>query len=263
MERLRKYRVRVLMTAGIFLCLMSTLPARSDGPYRTFTNTQERTFDGRILAFNAIDEAVSIERSDGKTGQMPLSMFSEGDRQYIRDWGVTNDFFHGIKIGTLLRSSTASVEETDLTDVTKQVKDYRYDVQLRNTSTTAFKEIDIDYCIFYRQGERDGYTTIYDEGICYGKVSDLPLAPDESKLLETKSVRLYSASGYQTMFGTIEMSDAEIRGIWLRMVIKGPSGKKIMREYRTADDDLWKWTPHSVGAGLNPGSTGTRYFYTK
>ncbi len=261
MNRMGQCRIGRSLITGVVVCAFLAITTWSAEQYRTFTNTQARSFEGELKAFNAIEETVSIQRADGRTGKMPLAVFSEQDRKYIRNWGCTNDFMTGIKVAAFLEAYSVSAEETDFDDVTKQVKDFRFNVQLKNQSTTAFGKINVEYCLFYRQGERDGSTIQYDEGICHSEINVESLASADLADLETKYVRLYSAAGQQTLFGSLELSDAEVRGLWLRMKMKLPSGEELIREYRTAEDDFWKWSDYSIGAGLNKGDSGTGYYF--
>lgn len=260
MSKMLRSRFGGAAVAVLGVCALMPLPARASDQYRTFTDMQDRTFSGILTAFNATNEIVTIKRADGKTGNMPLSVFSESDRRYISNWSVTNDFMKVLRVAVQLSSADVEKEEVRYTDRSKRIKDFYYRIQLRNGSHTNFDRIDVEYCIFYRQGERDGYTILYDEGTCYGKITVAPLKPDTAPLYETKRVRLYSESGATTIFGKVDdLSTAEIRGIWLRLTLKQPSVPELVREYRTADEEIWKWTNYSIGAGYNRGDTGVQY----
>lgn len=227
----------------------------------SFTDIENRSFDGMVMDFNPSEQLVTIRRADGKTGKIALTRFSEPDRRYICNWGITNDFMNGVGI-TVRLASGGAVEAAG--GASEQVVDFHYRVQIRNESPSTFAKVAVEYCIFYRQGVRDGNTVRYDEGVCYGKANVEPLGAASSEILETKRVRLYSQSGLNSLFGVSDnLSDAEIRGIWLRIRTKSPLGAEIVREYRTSYDELWNWTPYSIAAGRNEGHRGGYQYFLK
>lgn len=244
----------ISMFAGREVC------SQEEDHYRVFSDTEGRTFKGEIIAYDARRQMVRVRRAeDGKTANKELTVFAEPDQLYIRGWAVSNDFSSGVNITAKLRSSSVASEAAGLTDVTKRVFDSVYTIGLTNATTTAFSNIDVEYCIFYRQGKRTGITINYDEGVAYGKTSVDALKPAGSASFSTKSIRLYTEGGSQTVFGSVEVSDASIRGIWLRLKIKLPSGEDLVRDFRTSHDSYWEWTTQSTGAGLNVSAEAPRY----
>jgi hypothetical protein len=251
-----------IMRIHLLSWLLCVLMVSESVAYRTFTDTQNRTFDGLLQAYNATNQTVTIRRSDGRTGKMPLTLFSEQDRDYIHNWGMTNDFVRALRITVSLDSGRAVDEEGNSVSMgSRNIRDFHYRLELKNPSTSLFERIDVEYCIYYRQGERDGNQILYDEGTCYGKMKVEFLEPGTSQQFDTRRVRLYSEQGSQTLFGLADsLSTADIRGIWLRLRMKLPAGGVIEREYRTSDDDMWKWVQYSIGAGMNQGSGAYQYF---
>jgi hypothetical protein len=246
--------------AGVGLLLLCLLPIRGwSSEYHTFSDTNDRSFEGTIKAFNAAAAVVTIERVDGKTGQMPLSAFAEATRGYILNWGASNDFMKGMTLSVDLKSQSVASGKLDAAQVPERVSEFYYVVQLSNKTTAALNKIAIEYCIFYRQGDRDGSTINYKEGICHGRESVEPLKPSATSALETKSIQLYSEESQTTIFGAADTFNADVRGIWLRLTTTLPSGEKITREYRTSNDSFWKWADYSIGAGLNKGDSAYRF----
>jgi len=250
----RSVRHCLFFGVGLLTGLVLPFTAWSADQLRTFTDIQSRSFEGRIMAFNQGDQLVTILRVDGKAGKIGLDQLSDNDRQYISNWGITNNFMNCVEIATKLASD--GVQEDDR-GASEQVADFHYLINLTNSSASVFGKITMEYCIFYRQGERDGNTVTYDEGTYYGKAMVDSLAANSSVLLKTKDIKLYSKSGLNTLFGVSDnLADADIRGIWLRFKTKSPLGDEMVREYRTSDDERWKWTAYSIAAGRNPGTRG-------
>ena len=242
-----------ILRSTALVCMLASAALAGD-ECRMFTDAQGRTFSGKVIGFDEQEELVTLKCEDGRTGKMPLSVFSEADQTYFRDWGVSNDFLHGLVITANLKSAEVSRKESGFSDMQKKVFDSIYEIGLRNKTATTFGKIKIEYCMFYRQGVRKDCTVHYAEGICFGKTAVESLAPHVTEGFKTKSVRLYAEGADYTVFGVSGVSDAEVRGIWLRIQIKLPSGGELLREYRTSNDDFWKWTPQSIGVGLNKGS---------
>ncbi len=246
------------------MCLILSTAVRADDEgYRTFSDTQGRTFKGRLMDYEAASETVILKRSDGKTGRVPLARFSDADRLFILDREVSRRFQEGLEFMPKLRSVAVSKKESGISDVTKRVFDVFYEVRFINRSGAPFEKLDFEYCIFYNQGERDDVTVNYEEGSCYGKGVVELLEPSSEQVNQTKTIRLYTEGGSVGVFGAEVISLATVRGIWLRFRIKLPSGQEIEREYRTADDADWKWAPYSFGAGLNEGASKQTYYFVK
>jgi hypothetical protein len=245
----------------IFLVMIACISALSAADnYRTFTDTQNRIIEGVLKSYNADDQSVTIERTDGKSGQVPLAMLSEQDRNYICNWCYTNDFLNDVKLTVKLKSEAVTGEDAAAASRDKGISDFYYCIDLDNATTSPFARIDVRYCIFYRQGKAEGSTTRYKEGICSGQKKLKSLKPGTAQHLETSRVRLFSASGAATMFGDAnQKSLADIRGIWLRLKTRLPSGDVIEREYRSDDDEMWKWVDCSIGVGMNKGSGSGGY----
>lgn len=230
--------------AGVFCC-------RASEPHHEFRDMQGRKFSGNVVAFDASKQIVTVRRNDGKTGKMSLNVFCGPDQLYIRDWGISNDFMSGLNVSVQLVSSNVSSRATGVADVSKDIFEQGYKIHLENDSKSDFGRITVDYCIFYRQGVRNRDTVNYEGGIARGKtaLAELPIGADST--CKTMTIKLFSEAGSQTIFGKIEDSKSNVKGIWLRLKTKLPSGHEVVREFRTSQDSSWKWSDSSVGVGLN------------
>ncbi len=221
--------------------------------YRNFIDAEGRTFLGKLLAFDAKAATAKLKRSDGKTGSIKLDVFSEADQLYIMDWVETKRLMEELDIQASYRSKIVPPKESASSDASRSVVEAGYTIQLKNNSKSPFTKIDVEYCIFYKQGKRNGSTIVYEEGTSYGKSSFKELKPEDSAETETKNVKLSGeGGGSQTLFGTIDEADSSVRGIWIRLKAPLPSGGSVVRDYKSVDDPTWKWTSGSVSAGLNP-----------
>jgi hypothetical protein len=205
------------------------------------------------MDFDAAAQVVAIRRADGKTAELPLTLLAESDRQYILNWGVKNAFMHRLKISVTPHLSDVSSEDTSTRGVDKVVSNVKYTIFLENPASSPLEKTVVEYCIFYRQGKRDGNTVHYDEGVFYGKSVVEGVNPSSSITVETNPITLYTINGNLSLFGQMSSSEANVWGIWLRLKMVLPAGDEMIREFRTSEDESWKWTAYSIAAGMNEG----------
>jgi hypothetical protein len=247
-----------------WLCLMlSASVFAGDEGYRTFSDTQGHSFKGRLIDYKAASESVVLKRSDGIAGRVKLARFSDADRLFILEWAAERRFQEELELVPSLNSTAVSKKESGISDPGKRVYDVFYEIRFINRSDAPFEKLDFEYCIFYNQGEREGRTIHYEEGSCYGADIVEGLAPSSEQVDETRTIRLYTEGGKVGLFGTDVVSLAHVRGIWLRLKTRLPSGREIEREYRTSNDELWEWSPYTFGAGLNEGERKQTYYHVK
>lgn len=258
----KKYSGRVRF-AAVLLCLLLSTGGRAEEACRTFTSSEGRTLDAQLIDYEAASESVILKTDGGKTGRMALAKFSEADQNYILNWGAEHCFLEKLELRLSLDSASVSKEESGISDPGKKVFDVFYELCFINGSDAPFEKLEYEYCIFYNQGIRDDRTVNYEEGSCYGTGVVEGLAPDSEQVSKTKPIRLYTEGGRVGLFGTDVISLGNVRGIWLRFRTKLPSGREIEREYRTSDDELWKWAPYTFGAGMNEGDKKQTYYYVK
>ena len=242
---------RIMM--GILTAMvMGTLSAHSEElEFHRFTDTQGNTFRGVLKAYNSKTGVATIRRLDGKTGDAKLSLFSEADRLYIRIWGLKDSFTRGVTITPQQITRKLGEDEASISDATKIIWQTGYALKLRNTSNYDFSEIAMEYCIFYRQGIRKAGEQVYSEGTLYNQELLEPLKSNEERIITTKLTKLYQERGQESLFGAISGSKAEVRGIWIRLTTRLPSGELCVRDFRTSEDDDWKWVDQSIPVGLN------------
>ena len=242
-----KFLSLVLVALGIALSAYS-----AERELYRFTDSEGRSFRGEVKAFNERTEVVTIRRLDGKTGSMKLSAFAEKDQQYIRKWALKAGFEQGVSIVPQFEFVMDQDASTSGDVVNKNVWKASFNVVLSNPTPYDFGEISVEYCIFYRQGVRkEGESMIYSEGVCYGSSAVKTLKSTEKTNLTTQAIRLFSEKGRNTIFGSVSCSDANVRGIWVKMTSTLKTGETVVREFRTSDDKLWEWHDQSFGVGLN------------
>lgn len=249
----------------VLMCLVLSASVHADDEaYRIFTDEQGSVLEAKVIGYEADSETVVLKTAAGKTGRMSVARLSDEDRRYILKWWEIDCFQKGLELIPELCSVSVSKEEAGTYDLNKKVFDVFFKIRFNNRTTASFEKLEFEYCIFYNQGERGGNRAIqYEEGSLYGKGVVERLGPSSEQMSETERIRLFTEGGGVTLFGSDVVSIANVRGIWIRLEAKLPSGTEMMREYRTSDDELWKWVPCSFGAGMNEGARQQTFFYTK
>lgn len=223
---------------------------------RRFSDRNGNSFRGFITAYDEKKDLVSIRRLDGKTGDAKRSVFSDEDQKFIREWGMRDSFMNGINFVPTMKSERNEVIDGD-SGTLKTLWDVNYELSLENTTSYAFTNMTLEYCVFYRQGTRgkDG-TFVYSEGVLYGKNPIEGIAASGKSTLKTEVIKLYSEQGRGTSFGIVDSrADYKVRGVWVRLSVKLPNGEVCVRDFRTSEDSFWKWVPQSHPVGLNAETT--------
>lgn len=227
--------------------------------YRDFTDTQGRTIRGCILAYNEKTGVVSFERSNRRMAKVPFSIFSEKSQQQIISWQIKKYFTSNssFKVSATRQETKNKRLSKNGERILQRAENASYEITLENKSSTTFKDLKIEYCIYYEQ-ETDGQSTSIpaEEGVLCGSVSDISLPQKSKKSIDSEAVIIYKATlnsdNYYTDSGKSKLN-GKVNGIWIRIHTKLPSGEKVIREYSRPDKiaGKYKWAKSSLAVGLN------------
>jgi len=251
MGQLNRTKMKNLLSIMLMVFSVCSLTALGDDDFRDFEDVEGRIIRGKIVAFDDAQEMVSFQReSDGAVLKVKLNLFSQPDRLYIRDWAFMSNQVKDLKITAKIHRRTLS--EGPMDGGMHRVEEAQgYDVLIENNSDRDFGYINVEYCIFYRQGLRNAEGMMYEEGVLYGQAS-VQMDPGSNQgSFKTQTVDLYNQQTSGNYFGNINDAKGKIGGIWIKARISMPSGDRFSYEYRTSNDPKWKWTEKSGGAGLN------------
>lgn len=251
MKSLRSNVRLIVFVAG--LALISSTWA--DHANRDFTSTNGCTIKGKLLDFDMEKQIATILR-EGMTdpSHASIAVFCDTDRQYIRDWAFERDFRESLKISVRLIDVARHEEIKDKRYDPKFVKCQAYEVEMKNRSDTEFLSAEVEYCVFYKQIERNGTTCIGQNGVLCDRIEVGTMAPDSCQDLKTQSITLYDEGGHTTsLFGSDGGSYGEVEGIWLRVTATLTSGEQVVRNICFPDNlsSCRDWTTTTVSAGLN------------
>ncbi len=228
--------------------LLCGVPVVQSKDFRDYETASGQMISGRVVKFDAKTEEVMFLRAeDRQLLQANLRAFSESERTFIRDWSVANEFLNGLNIFGKLYWE----KNKDLSDQKRLVQTVGYEVLFESTKGYPFGEVEVEYCIYYKQGRINGKKMYLDHGVCHGNGMVKLETVQQKDILQTQTFTLYFLRGSYTLFGSANNVEGAVEGIWVRAQVLLPSGQACYREYRSATDEDWKWSTESVPVGLN------------
>lgn len=249
-----------------FILLLATLSANA-GELRSFTASDGRTLEARIVNYDADSGKVQIERADKKRITVSAEAFSAADQRYILKWAAATGFAAPSKLRIAVKreevGTTEKKHEVDFSQentggrrggggVQTVAKDertkYRYLLTLENKSGVPINNIVVEYRIYYNQQKPvvdekanqyrpqdrevdipDRYKAVDELKIKDGRDRLKPIAPKETRTFSTDAVTLLERKANRPYDDKINLK-ADLAGVWIRLTMKGPDGKEIVRE---------------------------------
>lgn len=232
--------------------------------YRDFMSTDGKAIRGKVLRVDGAKNTVTIERDNGRSATVPISVFSDADKDYIREWmrfeGVRSTSKLKIscdrrtiknwdkeQLGTI-RYTNGSVEKDQVVGK-YDYKSIGYDVKLKNNNSYDLNELTLKYCIFYEQDESKGPL----KGVKSGSID---LGTLKSRKEETVSMDPVVVFKYESDSSFIRpvVLKGEVKGACFRIYTKDNEGQSIVLREVSVPDSLMKshaWRDSSTAVGAN------------
>ncbi len=233
--------------------------------YRDFTDTQGRTIRGCIKAYDATKKSVKFERENKRPADVPISIFSEADQEYIKKWNNQNSIRSTSKFtiscdrrsvknwtkeqfGTITYSD-GSVEHDQVTGKAF-FKETAYEIGFANRNSHAVTDLLLEYCIYYEQqveGSKEAKP-----GILFGSLPIDKLDKGERREILTDSVVIFKDEK-DASFINARVLKGSVIGIAMRLYLKEGDEKILIREMAVPDNVTvkHKWSSKSKPVGLN------------
>ncbi len=263
--------------------LFLALSAQADDVYRTFTAQDGRTLKAKILSYDAGSDKVQIQREDKKKLTVPSASFSEKDQTYIQKWHIGQVFISESKFKVTLERVKVSEKkkdhEVDFTDdmnaggggrrggggpsgpttvAVDKITQYKYKLVLENKSNVDFKNVTLEYRIFYEQekavlnekankGRNENstrpkrYMAVEQNKVKDGKVRTKPIEPKSSKEVSTGNVVLIKRSATRPWGDKIDLK-CNLSGAWIKLTMKGSDGEELVRDLATSPSIMKKFS---------------------
>jgi len=225
--------------------------AWADDVYRAFTTAEGKTFQGRVLSFDARKGTVQIEAENGKKARVPLSDLSEKDQEYVWEWDTAQNFTDErlFKITCTERLVDESDEEVrrDIEFEIRGTEKNRllntihrekiaYEFEFKNTSPKTLSGIRLEYRIYYEQSKStlDGRKPEPEQKVYKGQKELASIASGDSIKLMSETVEVYDdkINPMDILVGgdPRQGGKGEVQGIRARLFMKLSNGEEIVRE---------------------------------
>lgn len=248
MKRLLLIVVMVAQASGVFAIRQ----------YRDFTDTKGRTIRGCVVGYSGKTGVVHFERDNHRTSKVPITVFSEADQTYIREWEFRKYFLSKDKF----KISAGRKKKKDKDDSysggtwSRKVENMGYEVVLENRAEVPMENLVVEYCIYYEQDEIKHHKQVTSEGVCCGSFPVESLRSKAKKRLLTQTVKIYKEELGGEYYYDADINNVQagkVRGIWVRVKMKLPSGDTLTRDYCLPDslDNSKAWMTSSVNVGMN------------
>lgn len=234
--------------------LFSAVTSMADDASRDFTSTNGCTIRGTLLDYD-LENQIAIILREGKTDPClaAITAFCEADRQFIRTWAMRRDFRDSMRISVRLKDVRRKQKISDARYDPEFIKCQAYEVELENQFVIAIANVEVEYCLFYQQIEREGTMRTRQDGVLCSRVKIGTIAAGFRQCLETEPVLIYDQGHRTGLFGSDATSYGEIQGLWLRLTATLPSGEKLIRDQCFPENlgTYMDWTTTTRAAGLN------------
>ncbi|MGZ0656161.1 hypothetical protein ACWPKO_09060 [Coraliomargarita sp. W4R53] len=226
----------------IFLFFSITASQAAESTFRTFADSTGREMDAKLTQVSGDD--VYIERRDGLTTKLDISIFSKEDQAFIRDWA---------RKATLKDDAIEARFTTEVDDKTRwesngggiMRKSWKqsYGIVLKNESHIDIKNIRIEYLIFKfedalaaeKRSEGEVRYLLGETKVASLKRGDEATAHTEKfSMLETKL-----ESGYYWKNGGKETSEDEMRGIWIKVYVDDILATEVSKPENLMRKEKW------------------------
>ncbi len=226
--------------------------------YRDFMDTKGRTIRGCVQAFDKRTGTVTFERDNHRTSKVPITIFSDADQNYIKEWECSKQFLSDTKFKISAQRKKAKDKDASYSSsiTSEKVELMGYEVVLENCSATPLKNIEVEYCIYYEQDEIRKHKQYVAEGVFCGSFPRGTFPPKTKMEKMTKTVKIYKKeldSGWIYTSDIKNVQKGRVRGIWIRVYMNLSSGEKLTRNYCLPDslNNSKAWMRSSVNVGMN------------
>lgn len=237
--------MKPLILPLMVLSLTAALGIAEEEDFHTFRDARGRTM--RAVIVRTSPKYVWVRRDDNQTYRVPLSTFSDPDREYIANWKRSAALADPEAIEFSVSRYSAGSEREKTRSRKTTIERHGYVVTLKNATTLDLNNLEIEYRIFALRGDVGSMGQDRDREPFAGtaRIEELP-AQNEAKF-KTDAIALTSVSlrsGW--VFSSRDTPNSnqrkirdELGGVWVRV----RKDNKIIAEYSTPstlmEDEPW------------------------
>lgn len=223
-----KEQMHKLFTILTLLIVPLATPAQTE--FRVFQDQQGREMEAQVTAFR--NETVYIQRKDGLRTQVAITLFSQKDQDYVRNWAAQNAVSEGaLSIRFSAKEGNEKEDGEEGLDVTRY--EAHYEVILKNSAQHAIKDLRIEYLMMKFEDAVISKKRSAGESLRQKGSIEVPvIRPHEELRLNTKPfpmMRTKLKPGYVwdlNEAGFDRESEDELKGIWAKIYM----GDKLVYE---------------------------------
>ena len=224
--------------------LMVVSAAFGTEEYRIFMGRDGIGVEAKIIQYDAAKETVYLEKKDSrKHVNMSIGLFSDLDQNYIKEWPLIEAFMSkaSLKLSAEKKKYTENVVfDTIYKTITEE--SVNFIVKLTKNREIDFPQIEMEYCIAWEEENYDSSKTFKK-----GQTKDTVMTPKyksgtfviaptkEASELITDTVKLTfldrEFNPKLNQSGSGRHLRSKMTGIWIKMYMKTPSGRIVVRDY--------------------------------
>ncbi len=154
---------------------------------RTFTCPDgERTFNGRLTAFNSDTETVSVISEDGRSMHFNIDLISEKDQEWVRKIAPALPANVSLEVRFDQIRERQSAERDGRSR--RNTYDAGYSITISDFSGQGIKNAEVEYLLIYRKDDTDSSG----ENITVSGSESISVEPNASVEIDTNTVQLVS-----------------------------------------------------------------------
>ena len=210
--------MRILETFLLLFFSAITLEA-GESAFRTFTDPQGREMEAKLTLVSGDD--VYIERRDGLTTKVDISIFSKKDQAFIRQWAKKDALTSG-EVDALFKTHVTDKSKWSSSGgVRRKTWKEGYEIVVKNDSSFDMKDVRIEYVVVKFEDAIAAQKR--SEGVerklkGTAKIALIPKRGEGST--ETEQFPMQETKlepGYYWAGGGKKTSEDELRGIWIKV----------------------------------------------
>lgn len=255
---------------GIGCLLVAMTVLAEEQVFRAFTSKDGRSIEARIIEYNPSRNQLRIERRGKGSSWVGGDVFSEKDREYIKQWISASTFLseRNLRVSLQKKKGTASTRGRRTSGGTilgeSEIQKLYFEIKIRNSSAGPIEKLNIEYCYYVKIKGTGGRSSIRRKSL--GLEDDLirieagsfitgVLGDGNEKIYRSK--RLFLETQYTKKNDNDEniinapsttymekISEEEFCGIWIRIYGPKVEGIALCRDLtyprNLSDNYYWK-----------------------
>ncbi len=222
--------------AYTYLFIAGLLPLNAEN-FRTFKDTQNREMVAKLTRVSGED--VYIEREDGLSTKVDISLFSKDDQKFIREWAKQALLKSGI-FEIRFTTDNTNKERTESGGIERELYSSRYEIVINNTSYEKVKNVRVEYLMLKFEDALAAQKRSEGEiRRVQGSTSIDLIGPRTEVVAKTKQIPMLEtklAPGFVWAGGGKKTSKDTLKGIWVKIYVDD----QMVQEYARPESMMRK-----------------------